>query len=71
MKNVLMMDQTAVLIPMELETTIAILKTTSNCVILMVETAALLTKLVMVTVTPSTSIECAEMMKATVLVNTT
>ena len=71
MKNVLMTGQTAALIPMELEMAIATLKTTSKCATLMVETAASLTKLEMATVIPSTSIECADMMKGTVLVNTT
>ena len=71
MKNVLMTGQTAALIPMQLEMTSATLKTTSRSATLMAETAVSLTKLEMATVTPSTSIECAGMMKMTVLANTT
>ena len=71
MKSVLMMAQTVALTPTPLEMTNAILKTTSRCATLMVETAVSLTKLEMATVTPSTSIECAGMMKVIVLANTT
>ena len=71
MKIVLMMDQTAVLIPMLLEIANVTLKTTSKCATLTEETAALRKELETASVILSTSIECVEMMKVTAPVNIT
>ena len=71
MKIVHMTDQTAVLIPMPLETTTVTLKITSKCATLMAETAVSLAKLEMAIAILSTSTVCAGMMKMTVVASTT